>query len=86
MTKEILTRNTDDFINFRGFMVGNPYVDPYTNTMTQIQAYYAHGLLAKPLYDKWLKSCSDPDVYDKKVRDTLCQFMDEQTRTDLSCR
>ena len=68
MTKEILTRNTDGFVNFRGFMVGNPFVDPFTNEVTQFQSYYAHGLLAKPLYDKWDKLCSDQNLYDEQVR------------------
>lgn len=61
VAKEILTRNTDGFINFCGFMVGNPYVDSYTNTLAQFQAFYSHGLIAKPLYDAWVKSCSDPN-------------------------
>ena len=62
-------------------------MDPYTNTTTQIQGYYALGLLVKPLYDKRLKSCCDPNIYDKKSRDMLRQLVDEQTnRTDMSCR
>jgi len=63
VTKEILTRNTNGLINFRGFMVGNPYVDPFTNTLTQFRAFYFHGLVAKPLYDAWIKSCSDRNGY-----------------------
>jgi Serine carboxypeptidase len=51
-------------INFKGFMVGNPYVDPYTNTITQIRAYYNHGLIAKPLFDKWIVNCENPITWD----------------------
>lgn len=50
-------------INFKGMMVGNPYVDPYTNAITQIRAYYNHGLIAKPLFDKWVRDCENPDSF-----------------------
>jgi Serine carboxypeptidase len=49
----------DHAINFRGFLVGNPYVDPFTNLVTQIESYYSHGLLAKPLYDRWSHQCKN---------------------------
>lgn len=68
MTLEILKRNTDGLINFRGFMVGNPFVDPHTNTLTQFRAYYYHGLVAKPLYDEYNKRCSDPSNFSPVVR------------------
>lgn len=51
-------------INFRGFLVGNPYVDPYSNMVTQFESYYSHGLVAKPLFDKWSQECKDPNRYD----------------------
>jgi len=64
---EILNRNVDGAINFRGFLVGNPYVDPFSNDVTMIQTYYMHGLFAKPLYDHWYSLCSDKSVYDAEV-------------------
>lgn len=63
VTMEILNRNTDNYINFKGFLVGNPYVDPFSNTLTQFQAFYDHGLVAKPLYDAWVENCSDRNHY-----------------------
>jgi hypothetical protein len=39
--------------------VGNPYVDPFTNDMTQFQTWYDHGLLPWPLYRKFVKYCHD---------------------------
>jgi len=53
-------------INFQGMMVGNPFVDPFTNDITQIQAFYSHGLLAKPLYDQWHKQCTSRKTYDSR--------------------
>jgi hypothetical protein len=61
---EILSRDTSRAINFAGFLVGNPWVDPYTNTITQFHAYYSHGLLAKPLFQKWQLKCEDPLYFD----------------------
>jgi Serine carboxypeptidase len=65
---EIVRRDTEKEINFQGMMVGNPYVDPFSNTLTQIEAFYQHGLLAKPLYDQWSAQCTLPDNYDSNVR------------------
>lgn len=76
MAKEILTRNNDGAIRFRGFLVGNPYVDPFTNTVAQFQAFYMHGLLAKPLYDEWVKACADPNHYHAVVRELVCRRVD----------
>lgn len=53
-------KNKANRINFRGFLVGNPYVDPFTNTMAQFATFYSHGLLTKPLYDKFVAKCSTP--------------------------
>ena len=65
---EILKQNTDGLINFQGMMVGNPYVDPFSNSITQIKAFYSHGLLPKPLFDQWSDSCTTPTTYESKVR------------------
>ena len=77
MTKEIWNRANDpehgalSKINFKGMMVGNPYVDHYINTMTQVDALYGHGVVEWPLYRKWLDHCQDPRKYLKLVR-PLC--------------
>ncbi len=63
VTREILNRNVNGRINFKGMMVGNPYVDPYTNTITMFQAWYHHGLLPWPLYDKFYRQCRNPKGY-----------------------
>lgn len=63
---EILKRQQngeDGVANFRGFMVGNPYVDLYTNTITQFDAFYSHGLLPKPLFQKWINRCRHRDTF-----------------------
>lgn len=53
-------------------LVGNPYVDPFSNTVTQIHSFYSHGLLAKPLFDEWSDKCTSPDNYDSDD----CQAME----------
>jgi len=63
LAKEILDQNTDNSINFRGFMIGNPYVDPFSNDATMIQTYYMHGLIALPLFQQWEIHCTDPTNY-----------------------
>jgi len=44
-------------------IVGNPYVDPYTNTITMFQAWYSRGLLPWPLYHKCEQKCHKPQRY-----------------------
>eukprot|EP00549_Striatella_unipunctata_P025819 CAMPEP_0118673190 /NCGR_PEP_ID=MMETSP0800-20121206/183_1 /TAXON_ID=210618 ORGANISM="Striatella unipunctata, Strain CCMP2910" /NCGR_SAMPLE_ID=MMETSP0800 /ASSEMBLY_ACC=CAM_ASM_000638 /LENGTH=382 /DNA_ID=CAMNT_0006568223 /DNA_START=161 /DNA_END=1306 /DNA_ORIENTATION=- len=63
---EIMHRNSAKAINFKGFLVGNPYVDPFTNDMTQFELYYSHGLLPKPLFDQWKTKCTDRNTYKSK--------------------
>ena len=63
VAKEILTHNEDGLINFKGMMVGNPYVDPYTNTYTRFQTWYHHGLVPFPLFQKYADHCHDRKKY-----------------------
>lgn len=74
MTKEILDRN-DGSINFCGFLVGNPYVDPFSNDVTMIQTYYMHGLIALPLFKLWEVQCTDSKNYDEKECNKLVDVM-----------
>ena len=75
---EILERDVDHKINFQGFMVGNPYVDPYTNMVAQFESYYSHGLVAKPLFDKWDRECNSPDTWETEHCDKVTDQMFDQ--------
>jgi carboxypeptidase C (cathepsin A) len=55
----ILDHDTSGKINFQGFILGNPYVDPFTNAITEMNGYYMHGLLDKPSYDHFMNRCND---------------------------
>lgn len=79
VTMQILKHNTDALINFRGFLVGNPYVDPFSNTMSQFATFYAHGLLTKPLYDEFLEKCSTP----KDLSTSACYDLQSQMRQEF---
>ena len=75
MAKTILTYNVDKEINFRGFMVGNPYVDPVSNDITMIQTYYMHGLIAQPYFALWEANCVKEQKYSDKKCDELINVM-----------
>ncbi len=47
-------KQNEDQINFKGFAVGNPYTDYYSGSGAQIQTYWDHQLLPKPLWDKYV--------------------------------
>ena len=53
MSLEILKRDVNKEINFKGFAVGNPWVEPIATYITMYQLYYHHGLVKQSLYDKW---------------------------------
>jgi hypothetical protein len=58
---ELLRRNSessDNDINFRGFLLGNPYVDPHTNFIAEVEALYGHALLPLPLMQEWREACA----------------------------
>lgn len=63
MTKEILDHNSDGQINLKGMLVGNPFVDPYTNSISMFQTWYYHGLLPYSLFQNYLRRCQNPKTY-----------------------
>ena len=65
LSLEILNHK-DHGINFAGFMLGNPYVDPYTNFIAEIEALYGHGLLPRPVMEAWRDTCSSQDTWESK--------------------
>jgi len=70
---------SEPLINFRGFLVGNPYVDPFSNDMTMIQTYYMHGLIAGPLYRDWQAKCTNLDTYNEEICSLLVDSMFSET-------
>lgn len=70
--------------NFRGFLVGNPYVDPFSNDATMIQTYYMHGLIPLPLFSQWENNCLDPNNYDNDKCEKLVDTMMEGTGAGIN--
>lgn len=63
LTFQILQENTDASINFSGFLVGNPYVDPFSNDITMYEAFYSHGLVSNLVYGPWHEQCTHKDNF-----------------------
>ena len=59
LAKQIVDNNDDKSINFKGFAVGNPYTNAFTNNRAQFRAYYFHGLVPAPVAMKWEAECTD---------------------------
>jgi len=51
-------------IPLKGFLVGNPWVDPFTNDVAQTKSFFQHGLISYPMLQNWLAKCSDRANYD----------------------
>lgn len=66
LAKKIIERmGTPGFhIRFKGFLVGNPWVDPFTNDVAQVRSFFQHGLISLPMMNDWLSKCSDRATYD----------------------
>jgi len=46
-------------INYRGFLLGNPYTNYYENTYGFVDSLFGHGLMNAPDYDYWKSECWD---------------------------
>lgn len=66
LAKKIIERMaTPGFdIRFKGFLVGNPWVDPFTNDVAQVRSFFQHGLISLPMMNDWLSKCSERATYD----------------------
>jgi len=85
LTLEIMNGNADGAINFRGFLLGNPYVDPFSNQVAAYEKFYQNGLLSKPTFDKWKKSCGiSLDTYDQKHCDDYEEAMLDEIGDDIN--
>jgi len=58
------------YINFKGFLLGNPYTDWYENTYGFVGDVYGHGMMDGPDYDKWREYCWDNE--DNVDSATIC--------------
>jgi len=64
----ILKEDTHKEINFKGFAVGNPYVDPNPNAIAMWQMYYYRGLVEQPVYEGWVEQgCDKPEIRKEKI-------------------
>lgn len=56
--KQIVEYNKNKFtepkINFKGFLVGNPYVDYYSGSGAEMEALWARQMIPKPSWDKYV--------------------------------
>ncbi|KAL9190978.1 hypothetical protein ACHAXT_000684 [Thalassiosira profunda] len=53
-------------IPFKGFLVGNPWIDPFTNDVAQVRAFYQHGLISRLMLEEWMANCSERSSYNHK--------------------
>jgi carboxypeptidase C (cathepsin A) len=54
-------KQNNNQLNFRGFAVGNPYVDYYSGVGAQMQTYWDHQLLPQNSWSKYESAgCTDP--------------------------
>ena len=72
---EIMKNNEAGYepeINFKGFMVGNPYTNGYENTIGAVEAFYGHGLMRNDIYETWKQYCFADEV---AMDNTHCKYL-----------
>jgi hypothetical protein len=63
----IVTKNQDSAntqLNFKGFVVGNPFTDHKSGTPAMYEAFWGHQIIDKLTYDKYQKHCVEPTTPD----------------------
>jgi len=49
--------NNNPSLNFKGFMVGNPFIDVYSAIPSSFVTYWGHQVISKPTWDTYQASC-----------------------------
>lgn len=80
LARQIINENADKSnkqpeINFKGFMVGNPYTDPVENAKGCYDTWYGHQLVSKPTYENWYTTCRDGAAPESNTCDGLMSDM-----------
>mmetsp|Transcript_20346 Transcript_20346/g.38545 ORF Transcript_20346/g.38545 Transcript_20346/m.38545 type:complete len:93 (+) Transcript_20346:963-1241(+) len=47
-------------------MLGNSFVNPYSNFLVATQALYGHGLLPRPVMQAWREVCANRGAWESK--------------------
>lgn len=73
--KEIIEYNklecNTNKINLKGFLVGNPFINYFSGTGSEIETYWGHQLIPKPLWDRYVKEgCNKSEI---KLHNDKCQ-------------
>jgi hypothetical protein len=58
-----LTATSDQFINFKGFMVGNPLTDAVNDAIASYQKLWFDSMVPIDAYKSWMLSCSSPSNF-----------------------
>eukprot|EP00475_Leptophrys_vorax_P033926 TRINITY_DN5413_c0_g1_i1.p2 TRINITY_DN5413_c0_g1~~TRINITY_DN5413_c0_g1_i1.p2 ORF type:complete len:481 (+),score=93.43 TRINITY_DN5413_c0_g1_i1:1740-3182(+) len=53
------TAPSDIRLNFRGFAVGNPYTDAFSNNVAMFDKFWGDQLIPKVVYDLWKVECTE---------------------------
>ena len=73
----IVQHNTNNEINFKGFLVGNPLTDMVENAKGMYDTFYGHSLVSYPLWSTWHVQCDDGNNQSTYCQD-LMSAMNQQ--------
>ena len=65
LAREIVVRNAAlpkwkaaaEYVNLKGFMVGNPFTDPVENMVGMVEALNGRDVISESLYARWVATC-----------------------------
>jgi len=76
-------------LNFRGFLVGNPYVDPVENAIGLYGTWHGKQLVPSPLFWEWQAKCSNQSLAARAADKSLrmnCDAIETQPSVCVECR
>jgi carboxypeptidase C (cathepsin A) len=62
-TAKYIVDHNDGSINFKGFLVGNPYTDPVENARGMYDTFFGHSLISLPLWNEFETTCKDGEAW-----------------------
>jgi len=79
-----LSKDSADYLNFKGFAVGNPATTFYSTTPASLDTFWGHQLIAKPTWDEFTSECRNKLVPNITFCESLFSLMYFQVGLNLN--
>jgi hypothetical protein len=79
LARQVVTENANPDsiypkLNYKGFLVGNPFTDHYSEYPAMFYTYWGHQLISKPSWDNYQATCINVVPADRNY--TACEIIE----------